>query len=347
MPTDGAFLSLVAATETVLLDGQSGSTVLPGSVVTLAGPHGVASLVLRGDDVRQSAVDRLVRGHVVLDCLSERFETAALPWLVVKGPAVSLRHYATPLWRSFSDVDVLVPPDRFGEALDELTRVGGVPLVESWRVLRELELAQVSVAMPAGVTVDLHWHLINNANSRTTFDLRTSTLLDRRERLPGTGWWVLDRESEFIHLAWHAVKEGGRRLIWACDLALIASQLDPAIVVKRSESFGMNLPVAVGVDWASALLTRFVSLRHMASALPRSVWRDVLLRRYTYALKRGRLQPGQRTALLRATRRSTLTSARALALYAVPRRGLAARAPRDESRWRSVYLEWVREIPGM
>lgn len=203
-------------------------------VVARAQHHGVTPalhLVLAGlsavdDDLRAMlAADyhQSVRTHLLaLDGLRTLTTMLAdvTPWLVVKGPVLSSSIYQRPDLRRYVDLDVLVPPARFRDAVGALERQGCQLLDRNWEIAQRDQPGELRVMLPSGLSIDLHWHLFNRPGLRSTFPLDIDKLVETSRAVDVSGVQVrtLGRAATLVHLAVHACFSGGDRLSWAADL---------------------------------------------------------------------------------------------------------------------------------
>ena len=161
--------------------------------------------------------------------LSAALEAAGVGHLVLKGPASAHWLYPDPSWRCFGDIDVLVPGDRFDDAVAVVTARGGIrryPEPRPGFVGRfgkgaalvmpdgyEVDLHRTFVAGPLGIRIDLDG-LFATAVPLTIGDRRLSRLA---------------AEEAFLHACYHAVL-GSRvaRLVPQRDLAqmLLTTEVD-------------------------------------------------------------------------------------------------------------------------
>src|SRR4029453_10505026 len=85
----------------------------------------------RGGSRREAASHHLVvRG--VLSRVGAVLDAAGIPWLVFKGPVLSSSVYCDPGMRRYSDLDILVPPDRFPDAVIAMEAAGFSNPVTLW-----------------------------------------------------------------------------------------------------------------------------------------------------------------------------------------------------------------------
>jgi hypothetical protein len=103
----------------------------------------------------------------VLERIAARFDRQGFTWMVFKGTTQAAQFYRDPAWRSSADIDLLVPPDQFGPALDVLVEMGFVasyPPVPKRGLFRRTILAgvrDVMLVVPENTadSVELHKRL--------------------------------------------------------------------------------------------------------------------------------------------------------------------------------------------
>ncbi|MGF1648004.1 MAG: nucleotidyltransferase family protein [Kineosporiaceae bacterium] len=254
-----------------------------GRVEAVAQEHGVLGLLpAHGPSgaavtrFRAESRDRLVRALADLRTVAAGARRVGAPLAVLKGVALATSVYPRPDLRPFADVDVLTTPAAFGDVLAELEAAGGRVRTRNWTAMSELRSSEVTVLMPAGTAVDLHWHVVNLAGLRRRFRLGTQTLLD-----PGPGGGagpegtdVPRPEAHLGYVCWHLVVSGGVRLLWACDVELLAQRggVVAADLLAWTRRTRTTLTVAVALDFAAALFPGGAAAR-LAAAFPPSPWR--------------------------------------------------------------------------
>jgi hypothetical protein len=193
-----------------------------------------------------------------------------LPWVTFKGPVVAATLYARPDMRVYGDLDVLVDPAHFGEAVERLEDASFVLYDANWPMLRREMLGEVHLVAPGGTLVDFHWHLVNIRRERERVALSTAAALARRRDVVVSGGTVptLSAEDTLVHLCWHAAAGGGDRLGWLLDIAaaLAAPGLDPDVLARRAVETRTRRAVAVmlsrarlvGADVPRPILRRLV-----------------------------------------------------------------------------------------
>ncbi len=165
------------------------------------------------------------------------FRQREIPWLLLKGPAVALTVYGDIGRRSFTDLDILVPP-RYAavasRALEDLAyRNAGTPEGLAFgpvAIARDFECAFVS-RDDRRIIIDLHWSL---SPRLMKFRAGFGTLWKRRSAIALAGNRIPVPGK--VDLAWYLAIHGSRHLwyrwIWVCDLAIAVSQLDPAELLE-------------------------------------------------------------------------------------------------------------------
>lgn len=148
-------------------------------------------------DAKRALVSWVVGREVVRRAASV-LGRAGLPVLPLKGVWLQAFAYAADEPRAITDVDLLVPEDAFGRAVEELERAGFQR--------RGGNVSEVSLAHPDfGLPVDLHKRLF----TRGAFRLPTAELFarSRRDRAGfGVDLYLPDPRDVFAHLIGHFVK---------------------------------------------------------------------------------------------------------------------------------------------
>lgn len=218
----------------------------------------------------------------VLDGLARlvrAFDAAAIPFAVVKGPALAELVYPRPDLRSYQDLDVLVSPQSFGPALAALEDIGAVVLDANWIMMTECAAGEVHVDLGDDVLLDLHWSMFNEFAVRRALTIDTQTVLCRAERvrLAGISAAVLEPTDALLHVALHACMAGANRLGWLKDFEQsVAHRSDgwQALVERAGE---WNARIAVGTVLDRAVRTLGVGVPHeMRGGMLPVAWRWLL-----------------------------------------------------------------------
>ncbi len=256
----------------------------PAELVAFARYHGVAGLLyeplrLHGGapdpllEALRASHDASVHGHMrsmwELARVAGALTAADVAWVVVKGPAVVELLYAAQGGRSYQDLDLLVDPSVFTDALTALEADGYAPMDRNWSVLRREMRGEVHYRGASGHELDVHWNVVNMYRGRMR--VSTRALLRRSEpvSLAGVAVRTLDPTDTLIHLALHAAISGGDRILWLKDIERSVAVRPPdwGALVTRSHGWRVGAPVGL-------LLRR--AARFLGAAVPESVTRDLL-----------------------------------------------------------------------
>lgn len=241
------------------------------AVVDAATFHGVAGLLhhrLRGvagvpkelAEPLKERYDHAVRRHLQMTWelagLRTVLDGSGVDWAVIKGPAAAELLYHDPGLRPYDDIDVVVEPARFDDALAAL-REGGIRLLDrNWTVIRRDLRGELHLLLPGGTPLDLHWHLVNMYRGRMRID--TAGMLRRAVRvdLGGVPAPTLDATDSMIHLALHGTLAGGDRLRWMKDVALATTTRPPDWVelVRRADAWNVSAPVGFMLERTRGVL---------------------------------------------------------------------------------------------
>ncbi len=174
---------------------------------------------------RREAVAITLYHQQALEQLAGAFEARSIPFILLKGEALSKRFYPEDGVRPYDDMDLLIKPDVYDEARAILTELGfrsrrPAVEVEKRALFGEVEFDREG---PRTLTVDLHWDtlmaswqppsLLSDAGVWSAPD-RTSI---GQRAVPVLGGEILFLYL-CIHFAFHHVLDG---LILLCDLFLV------------------------------------------------------------------------------------------------------------------------------
>lgn len=242
--------------------------------------HGVAPLILaRGspqaaglkDQARARAMWELRHRQVVSGLLAA-LDAAGAPALVIKGTALAYDLYPDPALRPRGDTDILIRAEHLTTARMVLAAQGLAPGLgedapegssqEPW-----------SFTPPeggAGHDIDLHWKTFNGPTLGPMIPVDEA--MTESVPLPRLAPHAraLSRPHGLLHSCIHRAQHilspyfvagqahyGGDRLIWLCDIDLLARALDPAeweLFATRAETRGVAPVCARALHEAAALL---------------------------------------------------------------------------------------------
>ncbi|RME83977.1 MAG: hypothetical protein D6771_05110, partial [Zetaproteobacteria bacterium] len=147
-------------------------------------------------------------------------EKAGIRFLLLRGPAVGIRHWRDPVLRPFGDLDLLVAPESFRAAKDALWNIGFRP-----------DRVYAHLFVRGDVQLDLHREPLGIDRIRSwarLTPLRFDELWEHHESivLEGCTVPVPAMERELAYLCFHALKHSFERLVWLWDIALAARAMD-------------------------------------------------------------------------------------------------------------------------
>ncbi len=165
---------------------------------------------------RQEELDR--NAIVVLDA----FETAGVPSLLLKGPALARMLYTEAEHRGYSDIDLLVPASRLGAAREALIELGYTKAGEGLGIddVAGIQHAEIWArrAESGPLWIDLHWRLGGcEAGDEVVWDVLAEGRMSIN--LQGHEVAVLGTDGLAFHLAMHAAQHGPRDAKAMGDLA--------------------------------------------------------------------------------------------------------------------------------
>jgi hypothetical protein len=144
--------------------------------------------------------------------------------ILLKGPAVADRYYATGSLRPFADLDLLLPRDALGGAVEALEPLGFTELEEFRPGFAEEHGHDVHLVARAGrtrVDVELHWRVGDDPAALGLDHGRLARTVERLE--VGAAVAAVPAPAEqLLVLAVHLLSDRAKRLAWVNDLALVA-----------------------------------------------------------------------------------------------------------------------------
>lgn len=220
-----------------------------------------------------------MRALADLSDLARVLGTAGVPWVVFKGPVLAELRYPAPELRRYDDLDILVPPARFRDAVRALESASAELLDHNWSLIAEEQRGQLHLRLRLGTVIDLHWDLVTRAHTRASLALVADELHDRAQpaRLGGVAVRIFDPVDAVLHLCIHAGISGGDRLLWLKDIerSLALGQLDWDVLVRRARAWNASLLVGVMLERAQRWLDAAVPVDVTRALLPAG-WRTPL-----------------------------------------------------------------------
>lgn len=205
-----------------------------------------------------------------LRTLGEVLGNAGVSFLVVKGPVIAEHLYPAADLRTYDDLDIVIAPSSFGDAIGALEGAGLDLVDRNWQLIREEARAQLHLQLPLGTLADVHWSLLNRGAVRDAFDVPTEGLFANARELSIAGMPVMtiDPVDTLLHLCVHATLSGGDRLIWSKDVErAIAVDAPPWDEVRRrARSWRAGPSVAIALDRAR---------RQLGAPVPDAVLREL------------------------------------------------------------------------
>ena len=195
-----------------------------------------------------ASVHRHARTLWALSKAAETLHPLGCRWVVVKGPVlVEYLYWGRPGTRPYFDLDLLVEPRAFGDALEALQHDGAELLDRNWAGIAHSMRGEVHLRLAPGVLLDLHWNLIDM--HRNAMDFGTDDLLSRLrvEGIAGVATPMPDAEDSVLHLAFHAAYSGGDRLLWLKDVQRAAEVWQPDWEVIEDRAARARIAPAVGL----------------------------------------------------------------------------------------------------
>lgn len=254
-----------------------------------------------------------------LAVVADTLGNVSVPWLAMKGPVLADHVWPRPDMREYFDLDVLVDRGSFAAAIAALENAGAKLLDRNWPLICQQERAELTLILPYGTRLDLHWDLVNDPDTRSELRFPTAAALSRvvQVQLGELAVPTFDPADSVLALTLHAALSGATRLMWLNDVrcALRLPELDVRVLMARAHQYGLDLVIALVFDRMNRVFgDAAVSIRTFPSW-----WRGlakVVDRIYPPPTLPGDRHTGQ--LLFRSVRRSSAASARA-ALLAVLR----------------------------
>lgn len=195
----------------------------------------VSSTLLRNvpdllDEEIRSGLSEFLSGHVRNNLFQTSklveiyniLDAADIPMLPFKGPSLAIQAYGDISMRHFVDLDILVQPRHFDEAVKILQEAGYDPIDKATWIkrkgrffTRKKDLGFVSEDRQ--VRLELHWKL---SGTHFAMPVEIDELWKRLEtvRLGGTEVRSLPFRDLFVYLCLHGSRHGWEKFAWICDI---------------------------------------------------------------------------------------------------------------------------------
>ena len=273
--------------------------------------------------------------------VAEAFADRSIRMLVLKGPAIAHAFYPDPSWRNFGDLDLLVPTDRWDEAVRLASEVGFVRDTPEPRPGFDVRFGKAATHTdPRGLVLDLHRTLAEAPfglwiEPERLFEQTSSFALGGME-LPR-----LDDTTAFLHACVHASLGSRQLLLPLRDVAQISftGDVDWALAATLAEEWRLRSVVRHAVGSVRAKLG--IELPAAASAIGRGPRSRAEERALTIFTTDRRDNGGEAIAALWGLPGVRRKAAYVRALVLPERRFLRARGQRSyASRW-LIPLRWM------
>ncbi|WP_277209503.1 nucleotidyltransferase family protein [Isoptericola croceus] len=195
---------------------------------------------------------RHLRALEDLKGIGAAFDRAGIAWVAVKGATLASVVWPHADMREYYDLDLLVEPAAFRDAVEIVESTGGRLLDRNWPALRASGRGELAMVGQHGTHVDLHWHLAVAPSVRRAFPLDVDVMLARRRHhdLSAVSLPMLDPEDQALHVAVHAAQAGANRLMWLADVYYASQDVDWDELERRSRAARAAVPVALVLDGA-------------------------------------------------------------------------------------------------
>lgn len=242
-----------------------------------------------------------LRSRLMVDELTrvlERFHTAGVPVVPLKGVALAAGVYGDPALRVSSDIDLLVPSDAVPRALDLVVSAGYEPIrphdlrpaTLELLLSGNIECAFVPRDRKLTFPLELHWDVAwkwraDGAIARTLWEeAHPSTVL-------GAPAHILSPEGELLFLAVHAARHRWGLLKWLVDVHELCSSgaVDWQKVERKASRLGLDKVLRLTCGACVALFDTPIPSHALPKALPAwlrlfpseppalDVWKNALL----------------------------------------------------------------------
>lgn len=188
---------------------------------------------------------------------AETLDAAGIAWVSFKGPVLAETVYPRPDMRVYGDLDIAVAADDVEASVEALFPKKPTEHLPSASLAKTTSVHQVSLVLPYGTNLDLHWDLLSLGWARRDFPMSLREFLDSRVAVEIDGFTIrtFDAEHSLIHLIAHAGLSGGHRGLWLKDIAetVRTRELDWDAVVTLAARMNLSLMSAVMLARVSRL----------------------------------------------------------------------------------------------
>jgi hypothetical protein len=187
-----------------------------------------------------------------LRIIQDEFKKQGIRSLIFKGLALAWTVYPDFTTRPSGDIDLLVKPEQFVKAREVLIQIGYGYHFKRFEMYKEICKAEEFFHKKdekKPLTIDLHWNLLHYYGIQR--DNGFGDVFGRATdvKMPSLSFQTLDRVDALIYSALHLILNHpeSRRLIWICDIALLAEKMvetkDWEILEKRTKALKADLAV--------------------------------------------------------------------------------------------------------
>jgi hypothetical protein len=193
--------------------------------------------------------------------LSRLFAANDIPWLSIKGPALSVQLYGDIAARQAHDIDILIGENDLEKAAKILTQAGYVATydpsefnptqIQFWRkYYKDAFFTHGS----KNIYIELHWRIVIDSHIFNDIDFFENIhgVTVANNNIP-----VLNDLTNIIYLCYHGGCHAWRRLFWLWDMARIiqtspAEQIDK--IINKAGNYGLTQMLGQTVFLANMLL---------------------------------------------------------------------------------------------
>lgn len=195
------------------LTGLLAAAVLAGTVVVDVADHHVL-MTNWHEELLASAVLEALAART-----GQHLDRAGVVWRLTKGAALAHLDYASPSWRTFGDVDLVIHPDHWAPAVQTLQSCGYVRHAEQLAGNYDRRYGKGATLTPGpGLEIDLHRRY---AIGRFAVTSNMADVFESPEHVSLSGVRIptLNAEHRLLHACYHASLGGFRRLRAFRDVA--------------------------------------------------------------------------------------------------------------------------------